>query len=462
MNTWQDAAEDLRQAAAGVDAQALGAELHELVRELYPICRSITGEGLRATLRRIQQEIPITINEVPSGTPVLDWTVPDEWNIRYAWIADPSGRRVIDFGKSNLHVVSYSMPVRQRMRFDALKPHLHTVRGHPSWIPYRTTYYTRDWGFCVAEDQFASLQQGELEVCIDSSLAPGALSYGELVIPGESTDEFLFSAHCCHPSLANDNLSGVVSAVFLARELLQRPFRHHTCRFLFAPGTIGAITWLAQHEAEAKRVKHGLVLTCVGDAAGFTFKRSRRGDAVIDRAVEQVLASRREPYRCIDFSPYGYDERQFCSPGFNLPVGCLMRSQHGTFPEYHTSADDLGFIKPESLAGTLAVLIDVIELIETRAVQSRAEVSEPKEVADAPQAQARRRFINLKPKGEPQLGRYGVYQALAGDVLPALWVLNLSDGGHSLGDICRRSLLSFDSLAKAADVLAAVDLVKEV
>jgi aminopeptidase-like protein len=434
-----------------------GQWMHTFASEMFPICRSITGDGLRATLRRIQQEIPIAIHEVPSGTAVLDWTIPDEWNIRDAWVANSRNERVVDFRNSNLHLVNYSMPLRQQMTLAELKPRLHTLPDHPEWVPYRTTYYKRDWGFCLSHNQFQQLEEDEYDVCIDSTLNPGSLSYGELLLRGETEDEFLISVHCCHPSLANDNLSGIAVAVALAKVLSLQKL---SFRFLFIPGTIGAITWLARNEEKVSRIKHGLVLTCVGDAEKITYKKSRRGNAEIDLAVQQVLSQSGEPHRVIDFFPYGYDERQYCSPGFNLPVGCFMRSQHGTFPEYHTSADNLELIKPEALADSLAKILSVIELIEShRGAPCLAHKSEPEAQNSKP---GTRFFLNLRPRGEPQLGKYGIYEALDGDVMPALWVLNLSDGLHPLPAIAARARLPFDKIAQAADILVSRGLLKEV
>jgi aminopeptidase-like protein len=440
--------------------------MHALASELFPICRSITGEGLRATLRRIQQEIPIYIHEVPSGTTVLDWTVPDEWNIRDAWIQNSHGERVVDFRAHNLHVVNYSVPVRARLGLDELKPHLHSLPEHPDWIPYRTSYYRQDWGFCLAHRQHEQLGPGDYEVCIDATLAPGALSYGELLIAGESAEEFLISVHCCHPSLANDNLSGVAVAVALARILGSDRAERRRCsfRFLFVPGTIGAITWLARNEDKLARIRSGLVLTCLGDSGNFTYKKSRRGDTSIDRAAQNVLHDSGKAHRVIDFFPYGYDERQYCSLGFDLPVGCLMRSQHGTFPEYHTSADNLDFIHPEALAESLDVLARIVRTVEIdRETWNLKREMFPRVATNSRfTAHVSRSFLNLKPKGEPQLGKYGLYETFNGDMMPTLWLLNLSDGAHSLADIAQRSGVPFDKLARAADILVTRGLLKEV
>ncbi len=418
-----------------------GTAMHDLVTRLYPICRSITGDGVRETLRVIQEQIPIEVHEVPSGTKVLDWTVPKEWNIRDAWIKNSAGERLVDFRKLNLHVVSYSAPIQKNMGLAEMKDHLFTLPAHPDWVPYRTSYYEENWGFCLSEKQLQELHEDEeYDVCIDSSLEDGHLTYGELLLKGEQTEEVLISCHICHPSLANDNLSGLAVAVELARHLSQSE-RRYSYRFLFIPGTIGSITWLARNESVVPRIRHGLVLTCVGDAGNITYKRSRRGNAEIDRAVAHVLKESGEPHQVIDFFPYGYDERQYCSPGFNLPVGCFMRSRHGEFPEYHTSGDNLDFVRPEALADSLAKVRLVIDVLEHNRV-----------------------YLNQHPKGEPQLGRRGLYAGQAkGEErrlrdLALLWVLNLSDGEHSLLDIAERADLPFTAIKEAAASLAATDL----
>ncbi|HEX3479078.1 MAG TPA: DUF4910 domain-containing protein [Kofleriaceae bacterium] len=426
-----------------------GARMYALVEELYPICRSITGDGLRDTLARIERALPAPMirSEVPSGTPVLDWTVPDEWNIRDAWIADPRGARVVDFRACNLHVVNYSVPVRARMTLAELRPHLHALSDHPDWIPYRTSYYAPAWGFCLTQRQLDALPDGDYEVCIDSTLAPGHLSYGELVLPGDAPDgaanEVLLSTHVCHPSLCNDNLSGIAVATALARELAARPRRRWTYRFVFAPGTIGAITWLAQHRDVVPRIRAGLTIMCVGSAHPFTYKRTLAGDAEIDRAAAIVLRDRGAGDPLIDFFPYGYDERQYNSPGFRAPVGSVMRGRHGMFPEYHTSADDLGFVSAERLAESLAVVRGIIDVLE-----------------------ANRRTTNLAPYGEPQLGKRGLYRATGGTNIPdlnlaMLWVLQLSDGGCDLVAIAERAKLPFATIRAAVDHLRDAGLLAE-
>ncbi|HEV2779872.1 MAG TPA: DUF4910 domain-containing protein [Actinophytocola sp.] len=421
----------------------LGREMHALVERLYPLCRSITGDGVRSTLDIVGELIPLTVHEVPTGTQVFDWTVPREWNIRDAYIADSSGARVVDFRASNLHVVGYSTPVDTTMTLDELRPHLHTLPEQPDLIPYRTSYYEPDWGFCLAQSTLDSLPDGRYRVVIDSTLADGHLTYAEHVVPGRVADEVLVSCHVCHPSLANDNLAGVAVASALARRLAGANPRY-TYRFLFIPGTIGSITWLARNHERVGRIRHGLVLACAGDPGSLTYKRSRRGDAEIDRVVAHVLAASGRPHRIVDFSPYGYDERQFCSPGFNLGVGCLTRTPYAGYPEYHTSADTPDFVTPEAMADTLETVWEVVGVLE-----------------------GNRHYVNLSPYGEPQLGKRGLYESLGGRSdtkqaqLAMLWVLNLSDGDHSLLDIAERSGLPFAAVAAAADALHDADLLKE-
>ncbi|MEU1720288.1 DUF4910 domain-containing protein [Nonomuraea sp. NPDC005692] len=416
-----------------------GPEMHDLVRRLYPLCRSITGDGLRRTLEIIGGSIPLEITEVPTGTQVLDWTIPREWNIRDAYVKDAAGNRVVDFQESNLHVVGYSAPVEATMSLAELRGRLHTLPAQPDLVPYRTSYYAETWGFCLSQNTLDGLADGPYEVRIDSTLADGHLTYGEHVIQGRSSEEVLISCHVCHPSLANDNLAGVAVAASLAQRLAD-PW--YTYRFVFAPGTIGAITWLALNRERTDRIRHGLTLACAGDAGTVTYKRSRRGDAEIDQVFAHVLKDR--PHTLLDFSPYGYDERQYCSPGFDLPVGSLTRTPYGSYPEYHTSADNPDFVQPEAMEDTLETLWSAVRVLE-----------------------GNRRYQNLSPYGEPQLGARGLYGSLGGrsDTKQAqmamLWVLNLSDGRHSLLDIAERSNLPFQALADAANALQNAGLLKE-
>jgi aminopeptidase-like protein len=411
-----------------------------LASELFPICRSITGDGVRQTLARLAQVVPLEVHEIPTGTPVLDWTIPNEWNVRDAWIATTSGRRVVDFRSSNLHVLNYSAPVRARVTRAELDAHLFSLPDHPDWIPYRTSYYRETWGFCVSERQRAALTDPEYDVAIDSTLAPGSLTYAECLISGRQTDEVLLSAHVCHPSLANDNLSGLVVLAAAAQRLIAAE-RRFSYRLLFAPGTIGAIAWLARNRQTVDRVHAGLVVSCLGDAGGFTYKRSRRGHAAIDRVFEAV--ARETPGRCAlrDFSPDGYDERQYGSPGFNLPVGRLTRTPNGEYPEYHSSADDLSLLTPRALEDSAACITEALDMLEGNGT-----------------------FLNLAPYGEPQLGRRGLYGALGGTTTTpdlqraVMWVLNLSDGRHDLLEIAERARLPFATVRRAADALLQQDL----
>jgi aminopeptidase-like protein len=414
--------------------------MHGLASRLFPLCRSITGDGVRETLREVAGQIPLEVHEVPSGTQVLDWTVPVEWNIREAYIATADGRRVVDFGESNLHVVSYSEPVRETMTLEDLRPHLHVHAKRPDWIPYRTSYYTRSWGFCLARKQLEALEEGRYEVVIDSTLAPGSLTYGECFLPGQSDEEILLTTHVCHPSLANDNVSGMVALTELGAVLGELP-RFYSYRLLFIPGTIGSITWLARNEARLSRVVGGLVIACVGDSAPLTYKRSRRGDAPVDRAGAHVVG--RSGGRILDFVPWGWDERQFNSPGFDIPVGCLTRSLEGEFPEYHSSADDLDLISADRLEAALRAALELLDVLEHNGT-----------------------YRNLSPKGEPQLGKRGLYRGLGGpdpgtEQLAILWVLNQSDGSHTLLDIAERSGLAFSDVRRASAALLEAGLLAE-
>lgn len=415
--------------------------MYRLIEKLFPVIRSITGHGVRSTLAEISKIIPLTLIEIPSGTRVFDWEIPDEWNIQGAWIKNSNGEKIVDFQKSNLHVLNYSIPVHKKIQLEELKEHVFSLPEHPSWIPYRTSYHNRTWGFCMAHDELEKLAEGEYEVFVDSTLQQGSLTFGEYLIEGETTDEVLISTHICHPSLANDNLSGIAVATYLAKELSKsKPFFSY--RFLFIPGTIGSIAWLSLNEAQTKNIKYGLVLTLLGDESHFHYKKSRRGNAEIDKILSYLLEKNDEEYGIINFYPYGYDERQYCSPGFNLPVGRLSRKPHGEFPEYHTSADNLSFIKKEKLQESLQFVGQICEMIESN-----------------------KTYINQNPKCEPQLGKRGLYKNVGGEnhkdsQMAILWVLNLSDGEHSLLDIALVSGIEFDVLNKAAMDLEQAGLLK--
>lgn len=420
----------------------LGSDIYALIERLFPICRSITGEGVRETLRILQQTIALDIHEVRTGTQVFDWQVPNEWNIKDAYIKDATGKKVVDFKDNNLHVVSYSTPVKGKFDLQELKQHIHTLPDQPDWIPYRTSYYNDAWGFCMTHNQMLSMQDGEYEVCIESSLQPGSLTYGEYLKQGEVDEEILFFAHCCHPSLCNDNLSGLALLTVLARQLEQIK-THYSYRFVFTPATIGSITWLSQNEAGLSRIRHGLVAAVVGDPGKMTYKKTRQGTSYLDRVVMHVLEQECDAYDVLDFSPYGYDERQFSSPGINLNVGRLTRTPNGCYPEYHTSADNLQLVTPDALANSMSVYMKVINVLEHDEI-----------------------LRNMSPKCEPQLGRRGLYRKTGGhkDIgqveLGYLWVLNMSDGEHSLLDIAERSGLNFSHIQRAASDLHECGLVK--
>jgi len=431
------------------DIKTIQNEMFDLMSELYPICRSITGEGVRKSLNIIKNHINLTINEVPSGTKVFDWEVPKEWNITDAYIIAPNGGKIIDFKKSNLHVVGYSIPIKKKIQLEELKKHIHTIPSQPDIIPYITSYYNEDWGFCMSHNQLNELSTGEYEICIDSSLKNGSLSFGEYLIKGEIEEEFLLTCYICHPSLCNDNLSGVVLLTFLAK-YLENLNTKYSYRFLFIPETIGAITWLNLNENKVKKIKGGLVATCVGDSGESTYKKTRRGNSKIDQIVSHVLQYSKTNYTIVDYYPYGSDERQFCSPGFNLPVGSLMRTPYRKFLEYHNSGDNLDFIKKESLGDSFRKYLESILIFDQD-----------------------EKFLNTNPKCEPQLGKRGLYRnvgimrsdANTDDVeqreLAIFWILNLSDGNNSLLDIAKKSEMPFRIIFETAVQLYKNKLLKQ-
>jgi len=442
----------------------LGTEIFELIKNIYPICRSITGDGVRETLKILQQHIPLEINEIPSNTPCFDWKIPREWNIRDAFIIDPNGKKIIDFKNSNLHVVSYSIPVHKKIQLSELKEHLHYLPEKPESIPYRTSYYNEYWGFCIPYNQFKDLPNGEYEVCIDSSLKDGSLTYGEYYVSGKVKDEILFSCYVCHPSLCNDNLSGVGLVTILGK-ILSNVSTHFSYRFLFIPETIGAIAWLSQNEDILHNIKHGLVATCCGDRGTSTYKKTRDGNNLMDSIVEKVLKDSGEPYKILDFWPSGSDERQFSSPGFNLPIGSLMRTLYDTFDEYHTSQDNLDFMDVHSLANSLSKYLEVIYQLENNINFNEKSISKtPKSSTENDPV-----FISQNMKCEPHLGKRDLYHKLGAltnqnalETKRAIqWVMNFSDGYNSLLDISKKSGLSLTQLHDAANVLKSVDLLVE-
>jgi aminopeptidase-like protein len=420
-------------------ADAAGDRMRRQMERLYPICRSITGDGVRQTLAVVAESVPVTVHEVPSGTTSFDWTVNDEWNVHDAYIAR-DGRRVVDFREHNLHLVGYSEPVRASLSLEELRPHLFSLPDHPDWIPYRTSYYRRDWGFCLRHRDLERLPEGTYDVVVDASLAPGSMTYGEVYLPGEVEDEVLLSAHVCHPSLANDNLTGIAVATEAIRALTHRPHRL-SYRVLLAPGTVGSVLWLSRNEPVLPRIRHGLVLTGLGGPGPLTYKRTRHGARSIDAAMVDVLGRLKGDVR--DYSPYGYDERQFGSLGFDLAVGRLSRTPHGEYPEYHTSADDLGLVDDDRLEEALGAVLETIDLLEDDAG-----------------------YRNLGPHGEPQLGRHGLYpptggQAATDEVMSMLWLLGLSDGATGLLGIAGRSGVPVDRLRSSAERLVGAALLHQ-
>ena len=423
------------------DFTEAGERAYALAAKLYPICRSITGDGVRETLQLMRRHIDLEVREVPTGTKIFDWTIPKEWNIRAAHIKDARGKTIVDFANSNLHVMSYSVPVRTTMALAELRQHLYSLPDQPDLIPYRTSYWAERWGFCLPHRVAAALPEGEYEVLIDSTLADGSMTYGEYLHPGQSADEFLLTAHICHPSLANDNCSGLALLTILGQYLARLPTRL-SYRFLFSPGTIGPIAWLAaQRGATPAASSTGWWWRVSAMAVDPPTRRAAGAIVPIDRAMAHVLGHAFPSPKVIDFEPYGYDERQFCSPGFDLPVGLLQRSKFGTFPQYHTSADNLDFIAPQHLAESLQAIWRAIEIAECNYTP-----------------------LNLSPKGEPQLGRRGLYASTGGDkdgaarAMAMLWVLNQADGSKTLLDIAERAGLPFRVIRTAAHALTEAGL----
>ena len=416
-------------------------DLRALMERLFPIARSITGDGVRETLAVLNEHIAIDVFEVPTGTTVLDWTVPDEWNIREAWIKAPDGSKVVDFADSNLHVVGYSTPIHAEMSLTALQPHLHSLPDRPTFVPFVASYFDEAWGFCLAHEQREDLDDGTYEIYIDSTLASGSLTYGEHVIAGETDREIIVSAHVDHPSLANENVSGLATSVAIAQRMAALGTPHHTIRFIFAPATVGAITWLALNQDRVTRIAGGLTLTSLGDDAPLRYKKTQSADTTIDRVAARVLGEAGVAHEFLDFYPFGYDERQYNSPGFRLPVGSFMRAIHGRTPEYHTSGDNLDLVDDNQIAQAIEVIVEVLAKMD-----------------------ATRSYVNRAPHGEPQLGRRGIYDAVGGKNIPdfqlaMLWVLNQSDGSHDLVSIASVSGLPIETVTAAADVLLEHDLI---
>lgn len=373
------------------DLQSLGENIHSLARELFPICRSLTGDGVRQTLGILSRELPgMKLYEVPTGTSCGDWIVPDEWNIRDAYILDPNGRKIVDFKQNNLHVLGYSEPVDRLISLEELLPHLYSDPTRPDAIPYRTSYYQRRWGFCLSHNQLQSFKQGDYRVCIDSTLEPGAMTYGELILPGEREEEVLISTYVCHPSMANNELSGVVVTTFIAQWLQSLELLGRTYRIVFIPETLGSICYMSRNlDTMKSHTVAGFNVTCIGDDRGYSYLRSRAEDTLADKVAEHVLKHIGGEYTVYPFVSSGSDERQYCSPGADLPVVSLMRSKYAEYPEYHSSLDNLDLITPAGLAGGYVYLRCCLECVE------------------------RNELLRLTTLGQPQLGRRGLYPSLS-------------------------------------------------
>jgi aminopeptidase-like protein len=420
-----------------------GIEMHSWAKDLFPICRSLTGNGVRETLSYISRIVPsLTVHEVPSGTQAFDWTVPDEWNIRGAYIEDEHGNRVVDFARNNLHVVGYSTPVDEWMSLAELQPHLHSLPDQPGAIPYVTSYYVRRWGFCLPHAQRESLPDAKYHVVIDSTLEPGSLTYGEVLISGREEKEIFLSTYICHPSMANNELSGPVVTTALARWIAAMPERRFSYRIVFIPETIGAIVYISRHLDELRsRVAAGYVVTCVGDDRGYSLLYSRAGNTLADRAAKLVL--RRHAAELVEYSylDRGSDERQYCSPGVDLPVASIMRTRYNSYAEYHTSLDDLNLVTPAGLEGGFDALRKTIELIERNHVYQATTLC------------------------EPQLGKRGLYPTLgtrgAGFAVRSMTnVLAYADGTRDLIDLANHIDLSADEAVETAQKLAAAGLLR--
>jgi aminopeptidase-like protein len=427
------------------EADALGAEAIDLSERLLPLPRSLTGDGVRATLRVLADVVPLQVTEAPSGTQVYDWEVPPEWNVREAWVADSDGRRLVDLRDHPLHILGYSEAVNGRFRGADLQEHLWSILDEPELIPARTSYWERRWGFCLADCVRQEIRaEDEYDVFIDATHDPaGSLTYAEAVVPGLTDDEILISTYTCHPGLANDGVSGMVVASLLLKWLPQRTLRH-TVRLVLVPATIGSLTWLGRNEERLERIRGGVVVSCVGDRGSLTLKRSRRGNTTIDRAAALIVGERGGSQR--PFTPWGTDERQYCSPGFDLPIIALTRTPHGEFPEHHTSADDLSLVEPSMLADSISALAAIVDAVDRD-----------------------RRLVSVVTKGEPRLGERGLYPTLSAGVpggaelftQALLWVINLSDGAHSLLDVAERSGVPLELVHRAADTLLANGLLRE-
>lgn len=416
--------------------EAPGEAMYGFATTLFPICRSLTGKGVRETLNLIQQELGpdlhLSIIEVPSGTRCFDWEVPKEWNINDAYIMDEDGNRIVDFRRNNLHVVSYSIPVDRTMSLKELEPHLFSLPEQPDAIPYVTSYYKEMWGFCLSHQQREKLTDKRYRVKIDSRLEPGYLTIGELLLPGETEQEILLSTYICHPSMGNNETSGPVVTTYLAKWLASKR-RYYSYRILFVPETIGSITYISQTlDLLKRRVIAGFQVTCVGDDRAYSFLPSRTGNTLADRVAEHVLSKRAPNFVRYTFLDRGSDERQYCSPGVELPVVSVMRTRYGSYPEYHTSLDDLSLISSTGLGGAWSILVSCLHLLENN-----------------------KRYQCTYPC-EPQLGKRGLYPNLGTKhpqklVRRMMNLLAYCDGNHDLVQVADRiNESAFDLLDIAA------------
>ncbi len=419
--------------------------LEKYFDRLWPINRSLTGDGNRESLSILSEIAGIKQHEVPSGTKCFDWVIPPEWNVKDAYVKGPDGKKLIDFKRNNLYLLGYSESCNKKMSLDELKKNLHTIREQPDVIPYLTSYYERRWGFCLAHNVMERFPEGEYEVMIDSELdEKGSMTYGEAFIEGSSKKEILFSTYICHPSMANNELSGPLITSMIYRELMKKKNHRYSYRFLFLPETIGSIYYLSVNGERLKEnLSAGFVVTCAGDPGKFTYKRSRSGNTLADRAAELVLMQSGEDYVVEDFFPTGSDERQYCSPGFNLPVGSLMRTRYGKYKEYHTSADNRDFISFDAMEETVKKYIEITGMIENNFT-----------------------YKNKFPRCEPNLGKRGLYPTIGsekktGDSIAAMmWLLNLSDGDNDMISISQRSGIKFSELDECAKRLIEKNLIE--
>jgi aminopeptidase-like protein len=401
-----------------ISLDEVGLVCHQLATELFPICRSLTGPGVRETLEKLRKHLPeLAIHAVPTGTRAFDWIVPEEWWIRDGYIADESGRRIVDFNVNNLHVIGYSEPVDQWLSHDQLDQHLHSLPNQPNAIPYITSYYVRRWGFCLTHNQRVSLAPGRYHAVIDSELREGVLNYAELILPGEKSQEVLLSTYICHPSMANNELSGPVVTTALARWLMSLRARRYTYRIVFIPETIGSVVYLSRHMQHLKsHVIAGFNITCIGDDRCYSYLPSRSGTTIADRAALHVLRQIDPEFKKYTWLDRGSDERQYCAPGVDLPIATIMRSKYGEYPEYHTSLDDLHLVTPSGLQGGFDALRRAIDAIEHDV------------------------YPKVTVFCEPQLGKRGLYPTLstkgAGMQVRAMMnLISYCDGNHSLLEI---------------------------